>query len=55
MIEARDERTLDCCAGGTKRLKRGVATLDLLILDEFGYVPASKLGSELFFDIISTA
>jgi len=48
MIEARDERTLE-------RLKRGLALLDLLILDELGYVPASKLGSELFFDVISTA
>ena len=28
---------------------------DLLILDELGYVPASKAGSELLFDIISTA
>jgi len=26
-----------------------------LILDELGYVPASKLGSELLFDVISTA
>ena len=48
MIEARDERTLE-------RLKKGLATLDLLILDELGYVPASKLGSELFFDVIATA
>jgi DNA replication protein DnaC len=48
MIEARDERNLE-------RLKRGLASLDLLILDELGYVPASKLGSELFFDVISSA
>ena len=48
MIEARDERMLE-------RLKKGLATLDLLILDELGYVPASKLGSELFFDVIATA
>ena len=27
----------------------------LLILDELGYVPAGKLGSELLFDVISTA
>ena len=38
-----------------ERLKKGLATLDLLILDELGYVPASKLGSELFFDVIATA
>lgn len=48
MIEARDERMLE-------RFKKGLATLDLLILDELGYVPASKLGSELFFDVIATA
>jgi len=28
---------------------------DLLVLDELGYVPASKVGAELLFDIISTA
>ena len=27
----------------------------LLVLDELGYVPASKLGSELLFDVISAA
>ena len=26
-----------------------------MILDELGYVPASKVGSELLFDVISTA
>src|SRR5262249_33253824 len=29
--------------------------LDLLILDEFGYVPAGQVGAELLFDVISTA
>jgi DNA replication protein DnaC len=29
--------------------------LDLLVLDELGYVPASKVGAELLFDVISTA
>ena len=48
MIEAREERQL-------LRLKNQLAKLDLLILDELGYVPASKLGEELLFDIISTA
>ena len=28
---------------------------DLLILDELGYVPASKAGAELLFDVIATA
>ena len=48
VIEARDERTL-------LRLKAQVAKLDLLVLDEFGYVPATKIGAELLFDVISTA
>jgi len=37
------------------RMKGQLAKLDLLILDELGYVPASKLGSELLFDVISAA
>jgi len=36
-------------------MKSQLAKLDLLILDELGYVPASKLGSELLFDVISAA
>ena len=46
LMEARDDRQLI-------RLKSQLAKLDLLILDELGYVPASKLGSELLFDVIS--
>ncbi len=37
------------------RLKGQLAKLDLLVLDELGYVPASKVGAELLFDVISTA
>ena len=37
------------------RLKKQLSRLDLLILDELGYVPACKVGSELLFDVISTA
>lgn len=48
LMEAREERQLI-------RLKTQLAKLDLLILDELGYVPASKLGAELLFDVISTA
>ena len=48
LIEARDERTF-------LRLKAQLARLDLLVLDELGYVPASKVGAELLFDVISTA
>lgn len=48
MMEARDERTLT-------RIKGQLAKLDLLILDELGYVPTGKLGAELLFDVISLA
>ena len=48
LLEAREERVL-------LRLKSQLAKLDLLILDELGYVPASQIGSELLFDVISTA
>lgn len=48
MMEAREERVL-------APLKIQLARLDLLILDELGYVPASKLGAELLFDVISAA
>ncbi len=48
LIEARDERSF-------LRLKTQLAKLDLLVLDELGYVPASKVGAELLFDVISTA
>lgn len=48
LIEARDERSFT-------RLKSGLARMDLIILDELGYVPASKVGAELLFDVISTA
>jgi len=48
LIEAREERQL-------ARMKSSLAKLDLLVLDELGYVPTSKLGAELLFDVISTA
>jgi DNA replication protein DnaC len=48
LMEAREERVL-------ARMKLQLAKLDLLVLDELGYVPASKLGAELLFDVISTA
>jgi DNA replication protein DnaC len=48
LLEAREERQL-------ARLKSQLARLDLLVLDELGYVPASKLGAELLFDVIGTA
>jgi DNA replication protein DnaC len=48
LMEAREERQL-------LRFRTQLAKQDLLILDELGYVPASKAGAELLFDIISTA
>jgi DNA replication protein DnaC len=48
LMEARDER-------GLLGFKGRLAKLDLLILDELGYVPASKIGAELLFDVISSA
>ena len=37
------------------RLRHQLGRLDLLILDELGYVPANKAGAELLFDVIATA
>jgi DNA replication protein DnaC len=48
LMEVREARQL-------MRMKKQLARLDLLILDELGYVPTSKLGAELLFDVISTA
>jgi len=48
LLEAREERTLG-------RLRGQLTRLDLLVLDEFGYVPASQVGAELLFDVISTS
>jgi DNA replication protein DnaC len=48
LLEAREERALG-------RLRSQLARLDVLVLDEFGYVPASQSGAELLFDVISTA
>jgi DNA replication protein DnaC len=48
LMEAREERQLT-------RVRARLAALDLLVLDELGYVPASKVGAELLFDVISTA
>ena len=48
LMEAREERQLG-------QLRARLAKLDLLVLDELGYVPASKVGAELLFDVISTA
>ena len=46
LIEARDEKRL-------LRLQAQLARVDLLIVDELGYVPLSQTGSELLFDVFS--
>ena len=46
MIEARDEKRL-------LRLQAQLARVNLLIVDELGYVPLSQTGSELLFDVFS--
>ena len=48
LLEAKEDRQL-------LRTRGQLAKLDLLILDELGYVPASKAGAELLFDVIATA
>jgi DNA replication protein DnaC len=46
LIEARDEKRL-------MRLQTWLAKLQLLIIDELGYVPLSQTGAELLFEVIS--
>ncbi len=48
LLEAREEKNL-------LRIRKQLSRLDLIVLDELGYVPASKAGAELLFDVISTA
>jgi len=48
LMEAREERRL-------LRIRTQLSKLDLIILDELGYVPASKTGAELLFDIVGSA
>ena len=46
LIEAADERRL-------QRLQKQLAGQELLIIDELGFVPLSKTGAELLFEVIS--
>ena len=48
LLEAREERQLE-------RLLKRIEKQHLLILDEFGYVPFSKVGAELLFEGLSRA
>ncbi len=46
LVEARDERDLG-------RLQRRLARVDLLVLDELGFVPFDRAGGELLFGVIA--
>jgi DNA replication protein DnaC len=48
LLEAREERQLS-------RVRGQLSKLDLLVLDELGYVPMGKAGAELPFDVMSRA
>jgi DNA replication protein DnaC len=48
LLETRENRVL-------QRLHKQLQRLDLLILDELGYVPCSKAGAELLFDVVARA
>ena len=48
LLETREERTL-------QRLQKQLERQDLLLLDELGYVPFSKAGAELLFDVVGRA
>jgi DNA replication protein DnaC len=48
LLECREERRL-------QRLQKQLHRLHLLVLDELGYVPFSKTGAELLFEVISRA
>jgi DNA replication protein DnaC len=48
LLEARDNRQLE-------RLYKRLSRYNLLVLDEFGYVPFTKNGAELLFEVLSRA
>ena len=48
LIECREERRL-------QRLQKQLQQLDLIVLDELGYIPFSKTRAELLFEVISRA
>ena len=48
LLEAREERQLE-------RMLKNLQRYNLLALDELGYVPFSKAGAELLFEVVSRA
>jgi DNA replication protein DnaC len=48
LLERREERSLE-------RAQRQLERMDLLVLDELGYVPFSRSGGEVLFEVVSRA
>jgi DNA replication protein DnaC len=48
LMEATEEKQL-------LRFRKQIRQLDLIFLDELGYVPTGKVGAELLFAVLSTA
>jgi DNA replication protein DnaC len=48
LLERREERSLE-------RMQKQLERMDLLVLDELGYVPFSKSGGEVLFEVVSRA
>lgn len=48
LLERREERQLE-------RFHKQLDDLDLVLLDEFGYIPFSKAGAELLFEVVARA
>jgi len=48
LLERREERQLE-------RFNKQLERLDLIVLDELGYIPFTKTGAELLFEVISRA
>ena len=48
LMEARDEKRL-------LRFQKHLASFELLIVDELGFVPLSKTGAEMLFEVFSNA
>lgn len=48
LLERREERNLE-------RFQKQLERLDVIVLDELGYIPFTKAGAELLFDVVSRA
>ena len=48
LLECREQRQLE-------RMNKSLERLDLIVIDELGYIPFSKNGAELLFEVVSRA